>query len=123
MPFQLSTDHKKFNITKEDTTIYVKTKHIPIYLMMLHNHFNPFSSKEKYANHEVIKSSSSDTIVVKIGGKISKYAIGNFDNGTRLYGKDLDDYLIVNEEEVNKLILLLSDYYLDIMGVTGILKK
>ena len=122
MPFQLSTDHKKFNITKEDTTIYVKTKHIPIYLMMLHNHFNPFSSREKYGNHEVIKG-KSDTIVVKIDSNVSKYAIGNFDEGIRLFGKDHDNYILVTEDEADKLILLLSDYYLDIMGVTGILKK
>jgi hypothetical protein len=84
--------------------------------MLMHNHFNPFASKENYGGNEVVKT-GKDTKVVKIGGNYPKYSIGNFVDGTRLYGLENEPYLDVTEEEVNKLIRLLSDYFLVNLGV------
>jgi hypothetical protein len=106
----------KLSISNGESTIIIKFKHIPIFLMMVHNHFNPFASKEKFGGNEVVKN-GKDTKVVKVGGNYPKYSIGNFVDGTRLYGMENDPYLEVTEEETSKLIKLLSNYFLENIGV------
>jgi hypothetical protein len=110
---------KRINIIDEDDSIAVKLKHIPIFLMMLQKHYGEFSEGESFGKHEVVKRSHGlDTIVRKIGKSevSSKYAIGNYDNGDRLYGLEFDPYITVTEESVKELILQLADYYIKVMN-------
>lgn len=117
---------KKLIIRKDTDSIVIKVKHIPIFSMMLHQHFNDFVKTERFGNHMVFRKlfanpqygpevKCHDTFVKKINKEDwnTKYAIANFDIGTRLYGLD-ETYLMVTEQETNELIKLLTDYYMTI---------
>lgn len=113
---EIVSSEKKLAISHDGRYIKVKRKHVPVYLMMLQKHYNMFSSDEPYGFHEVKKISESNTIVVKRGGLRIKYSIGQYANGTRLYGKVIDDYLLVNEDIINELISGMSAVYLEGMS-------
>lgn len=108
---EITVNKKKIVIAHDDRFIKVSIKHIPIFLMMLQKHFNPYSYNESYGYHQVIKSDNENTIIVKHGGLRIKYSISQCEDGTRLYGRNQDNYLLVTEELVNKLIIALSNVY------------
>lgn len=117
MMLETHENDKKLSIAHGNDKIAVKIKHIPIFVMMLQKHYGPFSVSEKFGKHKVEKSvdASDDTFVFKRGDKtrIAKYGICNFVEGTRLYGVNPTNFLTVTEEDTNKLILMLSDYYIE----------
>ena len=113
---------KKIIIRKDEDSILIKVKHIPIFMMMIQTHYNKFSDDCNFGKHEVVKRENGlDTIVKKKGcsDASSKYAIGQYDNGDRLYGLDFEDYLEVTEDECTKLILQLADYYIALSNDRG----
>ena len=132
---------KKIIIRKDEDSIIIKVKHIPIFMMMMQTHYGKFSGNCNFGKHEVIKRENGlDTIVVKKGkhevikrengldtvvvkkGKSdasSKYAIGQYDNGDRLYGLDFEDYIEVTEDETKQLMLLLADYFIALSNERG----
>lgn len=113
---------KKIIIRKDEDSIIIKVKHIPIFMMMMQTHYGKFSGNCNFGKHEVVKRGNFlDTVVVKKGkpDSGSKYAIGNYDDGDRLYGLDFEDYIKVNEDETNQLILLLADYFIAISNDRG----
>lgn len=119
MIIETHSTKKRIIITEGVDSIIVKFKHIPIFLMMLQKHYGEFSEGESFGKHEVVKRSCGlDTIVRKIGKSevSSKYAIGNYVEGDRLYGLEFDPYIIVTEESVKELILQLADYYIKVMN-------
>lgn len=109
---EITSSEKKLAVSHDSRYINIKRKHIPIYLMMLQKHYNIFSSDEAYGFHEVKKIDESNTIIVKRGGLRIKYSIGQYGDGTRLYGKG-DNYLLVTEDLVNEIITGISSVYLN----------
>lgn len=106
---------KKIIIRKDKDSIAIKVKHIPIFMMMMQTHYGKFSDNCNFGKHKVIKRENGlDTVVVKKGKSdfSSKYAIGQYDNGDRLYGLDFEDYIEVTEDETKQLLLLLADYFI-----------
>jgi hypothetical protein len=117
MNIETHSTKKRIIITEGVDSIIVKFKHIPIFLMMLQKHYGEFSEGDVFGKFEVVKRSGGvDTIVRKIGKTGSKYAIGNYVDGDRLYGLEFDPYLEVTEESVKQLILLLADHYIKVMN-------
>ena len=113
---------KKIIIRKDEDSIIIKVKHIPIFMMMMQTHYGKFSGNCNFGKHEVIKRENGlDTIVVKKGKSdaSSKYAIGQYDNGDRLYGLDFEDYIEVTEDETKQLMLLLADYFIALSNERG----
>ena len=106
-------------ISAPDDSIQVKLKHLPIFLMMIYKHYGKFSEGESFGKYEVVKRGNFlDTVVVKKGkpDSGSKYAIGTYDDGDRLYGLDFEDYIVVNEDIATQLVLELADCYIDKMN-------
>lgn len=113
---------KKIIIRKDEDSILIKVKHIPIFVMMIQTHYNKFYNDRNFGKHEVVKRENGlDTIVKKKGcsDASSKYAIGQYDNSYRLYGLDFEDYIEVTEDECTKLILQLADYYIALSNDRG----
>lgn len=105
---------KKIIIRKNEDSIIIKVKHIQIFTMMIQTHYGKFSDDCNFGKHEVVKRENGLTIVKKKGCSDfgSKYAIGKYDNGDRLYGLNYEDHIEVSEDECTKLILQLDDYYI-----------
>lgn len=118
------TNHPTKNrviISTHDDNIQVKFKHLPIFLMMIQKHYGKFSEGESFGKFEVVKRGNFlDTVVVKKGkpDSGSKYAIGTYDDGDRLYGLDFEDYVIVSEDIATQLMLELAECYIEKMNAT-----
>ena len=116
MMLETHENDKKLSIVHGNDTITVKIKHIPIFVMMLQKHYGPFSVSEKFGKHKVEKTNNGQyTTVFKRGDddRMAKYVIGNFEDGTKLFGTGSPYWITVTEEDTNKLILMLSDYYIE----------
>lgn len=107
---EITRNKNKLDISRNGSSIKVKLKHVPVFLMMLQKHYNPYSYDESFGFHTVIKSSAEKTIIIKRGGLRIKYSISQHEDGTRLYGKG-DNYLLVTEELVNSLIHGIAHLY------------
>lgn len=113
---------KKLIIGKDDDTITIKVKHIPIFMMMIQTHFGQFSEDCSFGKHEVVKKGNFLDTIVKKKGKSdasSKYAIGEYEGTTRLYGLDFDEYIEIAEDESKDVIVLLADYFIALSNERG----